>query len=170
MNTTAIANHLNVAESAIVEVQEWARVLWVRVKGLGARFVSKKIGANKMSLTEDLRKYSKPFGEEQTLIEACSAAKRQERPAINKKIYALKEAREGVYKKLLNEAWGQLKDMGWEKFSYRGNAALESGHSDYADEDANYHFHGVQKDGISINAEGLYWHEAILGAAEHEGI
>lgn len=40
---TAIAQHLNVTESAILEVQEWARVLWVRVKGLGARFVSKKV-------------------------------------------------------------------------------------------------------------------------------
>jgi len=43
MNTAAIANHLNVAESAITEVQEWARVMWVRVKGLGARFVSKRV-------------------------------------------------------------------------------------------------------------------------------
>jgi hypothetical protein len=43
MNTTAIAQHLNVAAEAIVEIQEWARVLWVRVKGLGARFVSKKV-------------------------------------------------------------------------------------------------------------------------------
>jgi hypothetical protein len=43
MNTAAIANHLSVAASAIVEVQEWARVLWVRVRGLGARFVSKKV-------------------------------------------------------------------------------------------------------------------------------
>jgi len=43
MNTAAIANHMNVAETAIVEVQEWARVLWVRVRGLGARFVSKKV-------------------------------------------------------------------------------------------------------------------------------
>ena len=43
MNTAAIANHLNVAEAAITEVQEWARVLWVRVRGLGARFVSKKV-------------------------------------------------------------------------------------------------------------------------------
>lgn len=40
---TAIAQHLNVATEAIIEVQEWARVLWVRVKGLGARFVSKKV-------------------------------------------------------------------------------------------------------------------------------
>ena len=43
MNTTAIAQHLNVLESAITEVQEWARVLWVRVKGIGCRFVSKKV-------------------------------------------------------------------------------------------------------------------------------
>lgn len=39
----AIASHLNVAASAIVEIQEWARVLWVRIKGVGARFVSKKV-------------------------------------------------------------------------------------------------------------------------------
>lgn len=39
----AIAQHLNVAEQAIIEIQEWASVLWVRVKGLGARFVSKKV-------------------------------------------------------------------------------------------------------------------------------
>jgi hypothetical protein len=45
--TAAIANHLNVAASAIVEVQEWARVLWVRIKGVGARFVSKKVIAVK---------------------------------------------------------------------------------------------------------------------------
>ena len=41
--TTAIANHLNVAADAIAEIQEWASVLWVRVRGLGARFVSKKV-------------------------------------------------------------------------------------------------------------------------------
>lgn len=40
---TAIAQHLNVAEAAIIEVQEWARVLWVRIRGIGARFVSKKV-------------------------------------------------------------------------------------------------------------------------------
>lgn len=38
-----IAQHLNVAETAILEVQEWAKVLWVRVRGIGARFVSKKV-------------------------------------------------------------------------------------------------------------------------------
>jgi hypothetical protein len=49
MNTAAIANHLNVAESAITEIQEWARVLWVRVKGLGARFVSKKVAMSNVT-------------------------------------------------------------------------------------------------------------------------
>jgi len=54
MNTAAIASHLNVADSAIVEVQEWARVLWVRVKGLGARFVSKKV-VNQMNVQYQMR-------------------------------------------------------------------------------------------------------------------
>jgi hypothetical protein len=52
MNVTAIANHLNVAESAIIEVQEWARVLWVRIKGLGARFVSKKVSNRTIKVIE----------------------------------------------------------------------------------------------------------------------
>jgi hypothetical protein len=53
---TAIAQHLNVTPSAILEVQEWARVLWVRVKGLGARFVSKKVV--KKMIVEDRKVYS----------------------------------------------------------------------------------------------------------------
>ena len=40
--TTAIATKLNVLESAIVRIEEWASVMFVVVKGLGARFVSKK--------------------------------------------------------------------------------------------------------------------------------
>lgn len=47
---SAIAQHLNVTESAILEVQEWARVLWVRVRGIGARFVSKKVVKTMSSL------------------------------------------------------------------------------------------------------------------------
>jgi dissimilatory sulfite reductase (desulfoviridin) alpha/beta subunit len=39
----AIAQHLNVAESAIIRVEEWANVLFAVVKGIGARFVSKKV-------------------------------------------------------------------------------------------------------------------------------
>jgi hypothetical protein len=41
--TTAVANKLNVIESAITRVEEWAHVLFVVVKGLGARFVSKRV-------------------------------------------------------------------------------------------------------------------------------
>ncbi|MBD0345972.1 MAG: hypothetical protein ICV63_14350 [Coleofasciculus sp. Co-bin14] len=44
MNTQAqIAQHLNLAQELIVEVQEWARVLWVRIEGMRPRFVSKKV-------------------------------------------------------------------------------------------------------------------------------
>lgn len=43
MNAAAIATHLNVPESAIVRVEEWANVLLAVVRGLGARFVSKKV-------------------------------------------------------------------------------------------------------------------------------
>ena len=40
---TAIAQHLNVTEAAIVKVEEWANVLFCVVRGIGARFVSKKV-------------------------------------------------------------------------------------------------------------------------------
>jgi hypothetical protein len=43
MNTTAIAKHLNIVESAIVRCEEWVNVLFVVAKGIGARFVSKKV-------------------------------------------------------------------------------------------------------------------------------
>ena len=52
MNTTAIASHLNVVESAITRCEEWARVLFVVVKGLGARFVSKKVMAENLAKLE----------------------------------------------------------------------------------------------------------------------
>lgn len=39
----AIAQHLNVTESAIVRVEEWANVVFTVVRGLGARFISKKV-------------------------------------------------------------------------------------------------------------------------------
>ena len=41
--TTAIAQHLNVEETAITKIEEWSNVLFAVVKGLGARFVSKKV-------------------------------------------------------------------------------------------------------------------------------
>lgn len=46
--TTAIATKLNVLESAIIHVEEWASVLFVVVKGLGVRFVSKKVMVKKV--------------------------------------------------------------------------------------------------------------------------
>lgn len=45
MNTQSIAQHLNLTEELILEIQEWARVLWVRIKGMRPRFVSKKVVA-----------------------------------------------------------------------------------------------------------------------------
>lgn len=39
----AIATHLNILESAIIRVEEWSKVLFVVAKGIGARFVSKKV-------------------------------------------------------------------------------------------------------------------------------
>lgn len=47
MNTQAIAQYLNLSQELILEVQEWAKVLWVRIKGMRPRFVSKKV-AKKM--------------------------------------------------------------------------------------------------------------------------
>ncbi len=38
-----IAQHLNVAEAAIIKIEEWANVIFAVVKGIGARFVSKKV-------------------------------------------------------------------------------------------------------------------------------
>ena len=46
----AIASHQNVAESVIVRVEEWASVIFAVVKGLGARFVSKKIVKRELSI------------------------------------------------------------------------------------------------------------------------
>jgi hypothetical protein len=52
-NTAAIATKLNVLESAIVRVEEWVNVMFVVVKGLGGRFVSKKVVAVKMETKLD---------------------------------------------------------------------------------------------------------------------
>jgi hypothetical protein len=48
---SAIATKLNILDSAIIEIQEWANVLWVKFIG-GCRFVSKKNGVNKMALEQ----------------------------------------------------------------------------------------------------------------------
>lgn len=39
----AIAQHLNVSESAILKIEEWKNVLFAVVRGLGGRFISKKV-------------------------------------------------------------------------------------------------------------------------------
>lgn len=55
----AIAQHLNLAEELIQEVQVWAQVLWVRVRGMRPRFVSKKVvrmESQKLQLTHYGRK------------------------------------------------------------------------------------------------------------------
>ena len=49
---TAIATKLNILESAIVRIEEWAHVLFVVIKGIGARFVSKKVVEEKMKKSE----------------------------------------------------------------------------------------------------------------------
>jgi hypothetical protein len=52
INTTAIATHLQA--SKVIEVREWAKVLWVKAIAGGrviCRLVSKKIGATQMEIT-----------------------------------------------------------------------------------------------------------------------
>lgn len=61
----AIAGHLNVIETAILEVREWAYVLWVRVAGIGCRFVSKKVIAN--AAPKSIA-YTYPTGEKMELL------------------------------------------------------------------------------------------------------
>lgn len=43
INTAIIAQHLNIVEAAIVRIEEWANVLFVVCRRLGARFVSYQI-------------------------------------------------------------------------------------------------------------------------------
>ena len=50
MNTAAIAQHLNITKSAIVRIEEWANVLFVVCRRIGARFVSKKVVEAVMNL------------------------------------------------------------------------------------------------------------------------
>jgi hypothetical protein len=48
-NQSAIATKLNILDSAIIEIQEWASVLFVKFIG-GCRFISKKIGVTKIEI------------------------------------------------------------------------------------------------------------------------
>lgn len=47
---TNIAAKFNVVESAIVRIEEWASVMFCVVKGIGARFVSKKLKAEETKM------------------------------------------------------------------------------------------------------------------------
>ena len=50
-----IAQHLNIAESAIIRIEEWANVLFVVCRKLGGRFVSKrvaKVATEQLSVVE----------------------------------------------------------------------------------------------------------------------
>jgi hypothetical protein len=47
-----IAQHLNIAESAIIRIEEWANVLFVVCRKLGGRFVSKRVA--KVEVKEQL--------------------------------------------------------------------------------------------------------------------
>lgn len=44
--TTQVAQHLQIAADAIARIEEWAHCLFVVARGVGARFVSKKIAMN----------------------------------------------------------------------------------------------------------------------------
>jgi hypothetical protein len=48
--TANIAAKYNVAEAAITEIREWAHVYFAVIKGIGARFVSKKLAPKTKSL------------------------------------------------------------------------------------------------------------------------
>ena len=50
MNTATIAQHLSITESAIVRIEEWANVLFVVCRRIGARFVSKKVVEARMNI------------------------------------------------------------------------------------------------------------------------
>lgn len=54
--TVAIAQHLNIAEFLIAEVQEWAHVLFVRFTSGRPRFVSKKVINMNITRTEAAHK------------------------------------------------------------------------------------------------------------------
>jgi hypothetical protein len=56
MNTLAIATHLNIAQTAIVRIEEWASVIFVVAKGVGARFVSKKINVEEKKMETKLNR------------------------------------------------------------------------------------------------------------------
>jgi hypothetical protein len=57
-----IAKHLKVSHWQVTRVEEWTKVLFAVVKGLGARFVSKKVMTQQRRLltSDNLARYRKP--------------------------------------------------------------------------------------------------------------
>jgi hypothetical protein len=67
MTTTSnIAAKFNVLESAIVRVEEWASVMFCVVKGIGARFVSKKYKAREKKMAVDYK--TEKYSELETIV------------------------------------------------------------------------------------------------------
>jgi hypothetical protein len=67
MNQSAIAAKLNILDSAIIEIQEWASVLFVKFVG-GCRFVSKKIGEIKVERNLAVDYLTEKFSELETIV------------------------------------------------------------------------------------------------------
>lgn len=59
----AIAKHLNVKESAIIRIEEWAYVLFVVIKGVGGRFVSKKVVAKDRQPKNNISGWPQPYAD-----------------------------------------------------------------------------------------------------------
>jgi hypothetical protein len=105
--TAAIANHLNIAESIISSVEEWAHVLFVRFVGRRPRFVSKKVTKMESPLTKD-------------------------QVAFLRSELALKDYRPTQDREMLKAVFASLKESGWSiDKGYMDDPAYCSGHSDY---------------------------------------
>lgn len=96
--TAAIATRYNVAEAAIIEVREWANVFLAVIKGVGARFVSKKLAPS-----------AKPVAVEWQVEGTLGKAEYKEEYAHfgGKPCYA-------VYKQLVKKVIGQAPRITWE--------------------------------------------------------
>ncbi|MEM9264007.1 MAG: hypothetical protein AAGA46_00610 [Cyanobacteria bacterium P01_F01_bin.13] len=107
MNAAAIARHLNIAESAIVRCEEWANVVFCVVRGLGARFVSKKI----VKVTRS-----------QVANQIASAVKKYDRENYQVKVW-VKAGRCRLYVKDLGYSNAKAQDRGY--FSIGTDGALD---------------------------------------------
>lgn len=74
VNTTAIANHLNVEEKDIVRIEEWASVDFVVISGVGGRFVSKKVSVEFIERLEELGNRWQKGGHDRIYIEPQTVA------------------------------------------------------------------------------------------------